>query len=327
MSARNGYTGPGTWVLLVALSLAQSASTARSETYTFESLTPNTFIHGNDNWKDQDGQGQAIIALDDTGNNTQVVRHFKTVVMDQSAFITRTNDATFGFVPFTGNETNAIIQFEANGEHLALFALGTDLNGDGILKSTDMELGPAFGVFDRKFRIQEANLGTAYDDGFNEGGGDGNNGNDWYRLQLRIDFTANGGDGSATLHFMNLTDQDTSFHTVSGLRNKPLGLSSLHPDAGPRRWNAMWMHLLSMGSRTPSADNLIPNLNGIRLGETTLSGSNLLVHWEGGTGPYQVQHCESLVTTNWINVGSATSSNSVLFPLSAPSDALRIVQP
>jgi hypothetical protein len=117
------------------------------------------------------GTTDAVVALDASGNGTKVVRHFKTVVLDQSAFITRTNDASFSFVSFSGTETNAVIQFEANGEHVAMFALGHDRNGDGLLLSTEGEIGPAFGVYGRNFRIQEASLGTNYDDGFNQGAG------------------------------------------------------------------------------------------------------------------------------------------------------------
>ena len=163
-----------------------------------------------------------------------------------------------------------------------MFALGCDRNGDGLLLSSDGEIGPAFGVYDRNFRIQEANLGTAYDDGFNAGGGDGNSGNDWYRLQLRLDFTAGNGAGVGSLYYKNLTDGDTSFHTVSGMINRPLGLSRLHPDAQPATWNAMWLHLLSNGNSVPTADNLVPNLNGIRITEIVRVGSDAVLHWRGG---------------------------------------------
>lgn len=190
-----------------AMVILQVLSVQAVEVYTFESLAVNNFIDGQDLWKDQPGQGDAVISLDDTGNGTKVVRHLRTGVFDQVAYITRTNNSSFNFVSFTGMETNAVIQFEASGEHAAMFALGCDRNGDGLLLSADGELGPSFGVYDRNFRIQEANLGTAYDDGFNQGGGDGNSGNDWYRLQLRLDFTANDGEGIGSLYFMNLTVQ------------------------------------------------------------------------------------------------------------------------
>ena len=314
--------------LLMAALLSLQATRAQAvEVYTFESLGVNNFIDGQDHWQDQPGQGDAVVALDTSGHGTKVVRHFKTVVFDQSAFITRTNDSSFDFVSFSGSETNAVIQFEANGEHVAMFALGHDRNGDGLLLSTDGEIGPAFGVYDRNFRIQEANLGTAYDDGFNEGGGDGNSGNDWYRLQLRLDFTAASGEGTGSLYFMNLTDGDTVFHTVSGLRNQPLGLSRLHPEARPVRWNALWLHLLSNGNSVPSADNLIPNLYGIRITEIVHVGTDVVLQWRGGVGPYQVQRRASLDAGNWENVGGVTTLTTATAAIAGDIGFFRVVQP
>lgn len=316
------------YLLLMAVLQVLYVSTSEAvEVYTFESLTINNFINGQDHWKDQLGQGDAVISLDATGNDTKVVRHFKTVVFDQVAYLTRTNDPSFNFVYFTGSESNAVIQFEASGEHVAMFALGCDRNGDGLLLSTDGELGPAFGIYDRNFRIQEANLGTAYDDGFNQGGGDGNSGNDWYRLQLRLDFTADGGEGLGSLYFMNLTDHDTSFHIVSGMRDRPLGLGSLHPDARPEHWNAMWLQLLSNGNSVPSADNLVPNLNGILITEIVPNATEVAIQWRGGAGPYQVQRRESLDDGNWDNEGSTTMLTNATAAIVGDTDFFRITQP
>jgi hypothetical protein len=51
--------------------------------------------------------------------------------------------------------------FEATGEHVAVLALGRDLNGDGLLRAQDGEVGPSFGVSDRNFLIQQANDGES----------------------------------------------------------------------------------------------------------------------------------------------------------------------
>jgi hypothetical protein len=326
LRVRNLLVGRRKLALVIVLGLLAHAAQA-VEVYTFESLAVNNFINGQDYWKDQPGQGDAVVALDQSGHGTKVVRHFKTVVFDESTFLTRTNDAGFNFVSFSGTETKVVIQFEANGEHVAMFALGRDRNSDGLLLNTDGEIGPAFGVYDRNFRIQEANLGTAYDDGFNEGGGDGNSGNDWYRLQLRLDFTAANGDGTGSLYFMNLTDGDTAFHTVSGLRNQPLGLSRLHPDARPAKWNAMWLYLLSNGNSVPNADNLVPNLNGIRITEIIRVGSDVVLHWRGGVGPYQVQRRVSLDAGNWENVGNPTTLMTATVAIIGDTGFFRVVQP
>lgn len=292
------------------------------DVYTFESLAVNHAINGQDHWKDQPGQGDAIVALDATGNGTKIVRHYKTVVFDQSAFITRTNDANFNFVPFTGAETNAVIQFEANGEHAAMFALGHDRNGDGLLLATDGEIGPAFGVYGRNFRIQEAGLGAAADAAF----GSGNSGSDWYRLQLRVNFTAGGGEGTGSLYYMNLTDGDTVFHAATGLSGLSLGLGSLHADARPARWDAMWLHLLSSGDSVPHADNLVPNLNGILI-TGIIPGTDMVMHWRGGTGPYQVQRRADLSSGSWENVGEVTMLTNASAAIVGDTGFFRVAQP
>lgn len=298
-----------------------------ADIYSFEALAENSFLDGQDGWRCEAGQGQAVVSKDNSANGTKVARHHRTVVFDRPAFLTRTNNPDFSFVAFTGRETNAIMEFEASGEHVALFALGRDLNGDGLLTSGEGEMGPAFGVFDRHFRMQEANLGTAYDDGFNEGGGDGNSGNDWYRIQLRLNLIANGGDGSASLFFMNLSDGDKTFHSVSGLRNRPLGLSRLNPHAQPAHWDAMRLELLSNGKSVPSVDNLIPNLDGILITHIVMNGADVFLRWRGGAGPYQVQKRASLTAGDWENTGVPTLMLRATIQSSGEAGFFRVVRP
>jgi hypothetical protein len=230
-------------------------------------------------------------------------------------------------VSFSGTETNAIIQFEATGEHVALLALGRDLNGDGLLNADNGELGPIFGISDRKFLIQEADSGTIYQDDLNEGGGDGNSGNEWYRMQLRMDFTANDGDGIGSLYFMNLSDGDTSFHSVIGMRDRPLGLKRLAADVGPAHWNAMWLQLLSNGNSVPSVDNLIPNRNGIRITGIAIAGTDVVLQWRGGVGPYQVQRRASLDAGDWENVDNPTTLMTATSAIIGATGFFRVVQP
>jgi hypothetical protein len=307
--------------------LAGALAAGAADVYTFESLAINNFIDGQDGWQDHPGQGDAVVSLDASGNGTKVVRHHKIVVFDEIALLTRSNDANFNFLPFDGTETNAVIQFEANGEHVAMLALGTDLNGDKLLTAAAGEIGPSFGVYDRNFRIQQANLGTAYDDGFNQGGGDGNSGNDWYRIQLRIDFTANDGDGSGSLYFMNLTDNDTAFHSVTNMRDKPLGLKRLAAGAAPAHWNAMHLSLLSNGSNVPSIDNLIPNGSTLRWTQVAMQDNQLLLAWRGGIGPYQLQQSPDLGLASWQNLGTATTLTTRTVEASLPRRFFRVTQP
>jgi hypothetical protein len=192
-----------------------------------------------------------------------------------------------------------------------------------MLLSADGEIGPSFGVYDRNFRIQQAVLGAVTNVAF----GSGNSGSDWYRLQLRLDFAAGDGEGTGSLYFLNLTDGDTVFQTLPGLTNQPLGLSRLHSDARPAQWNAMWLHLLSGGGNVPSADNLIPNLNGIRITGIDIAGSEVVLHWRGGVGPYQVQRRASLDTGNWENVGESTALLTATLEILGNTGYFQIVQP
>lgn len=227
--------------------------------YTFESLNVNNMINGQDNWVDQPGQGYAAIIQDPTPvNGSKVVWAVPTVAFNEPIYLTRVNANNFAFPAVTAIQTKLTIQFDCTGHHIALFALGHDRNGDGMLKESEGEIGPAFGTWDRNFRIQGANLGTIHETGFNDGGLGGNSGKDWYRIQLRVEITANNGDGAGSFFYMNLTDGDPEFTPVPGLQNIDLELSALHPDAVPTNWDAMWLYLMRGGGNEPTADNLIP---------------------------------------------------------------------
>jgi hypothetical protein len=226
------------------------------EVYDFESLSAPTSLGGQDGWTDHPGQGQALVRMDDGLNGSKVASHLETTAINQHAYVTRLNDETFSFMPFSAMDSEAVIQFECEGAGQVLFALGTDLNGDGMLNATDNELGPAFGVADQSFRIQEANGGTVHQVAFESGDAR----MDWYEVQLRMDFTASGGTGRGSLWIRNLSDGDTRFRLVMGLGDVPLSLGTMATGAGPSAWNALWLNLVTVPGNPPHADNLIPHL-------------------------------------------------------------------
>ena len=231
------------------------APSGAQDVYTFESLKVNGLIHQQDHWVDQPGQGYAAVRIDpSTANGTRVVYSVPTVVFNESSYLTRVNDGNFDFPPVASNQTHLTMQFDCTGEHVAMFALGRDRNGDGMLLHGDEEIGPVFGVWDQHFRVQGAGSGVIHEAPFDNG----DSRKDWYRIRLRVDFTANDGDGAGSLFYKNLSDGDPSFTEVSGLQDLNLELSSMPPDAGPGAWNAMWLHLLRGGGNESSADNLVP---------------------------------------------------------------------
>ncbi len=224
-----------------------------AQVYDLEYLRVFNSLSNQDNWVLS--VGDAVIVNDTTPiNGTQVLRPASVVIFNMEARASRVNNTSFSFTPVNG--TQAEIQFEATGEAASLFALGRDLDGDGALRETDREIGPAFGIIDRKFAIKEANLGALTSVEL----GSGNSGSDWYRLRLRIDFLANGGEGAGTLAFMNLSDGDTAFTDVAGLQNINIKLGRMDANAGPTTWNTMFLQLLTDGGNVPSVDNLEPNV-------------------------------------------------------------------
>jgi len=228
--------------------------------YDFESLLRDQAIDGEDGWELQPGLGNATVQVDDrVVNGTQVVRHVGLAATNQPARLTRENDTVYSFPPVAIGQTVVVLQFDATGEFVAQFALGHDVDGNDILAAG--ELGPSFGLEDRNFLIQRAAEGSKVTSPFNVGTHIGNSVTDWYRLRLRIDVAANGGDGAGSLSYMNLTRGDLGYRDVLPLQNVNLGLTAMSPDAAPDEWNAMWLQLMSGGGATiPSADNLMPNL-------------------------------------------------------------------
>ncbi len=231
---------------------------AAAGVYGFESLIANRTIAGQDGWELQSGLGSAVVQVDaGTVNGTQVVRHLQTVAANQPARLTRENDASYRFPSITTGQSVLLLQFDATGDFIAQFALGHDVNSDDIL--TAGELGPAFGVDNRSFVIQGAAEGALATAPFNTETRLGNAGSDWYRLRLRIDLAANGGEGAGSLFYMNLSAGDTVFHAIPELQAVDLGLTAMSPDAQTEEWDAMWLQLMSGGGAIPSVDNLLPN--------------------------------------------------------------------
>lgn len=221
----------------------------------FDSFTLNSFVDGQQGWVDYAGLGQAVVVLDGTdANGTQAIQPMLTTALNQSVFISHVNDSNFSFQPYTGDEKNVAIQFDLTAEGTALLGLGHDIDEDGLLSGSEGEIGPVFGIVNGLFHLKNLKTGSISEENL----GASNAVEDWYQIRLVLDFTAQDGSGSGNISYRNLSNGDEVFKTVPTLQNVDLQLSTL--DAGPATWNSIWLHLLSSGSRTPSVDNLIPNL-------------------------------------------------------------------
>lgn len=220
--------------------------------YDFESLGIG-IINGQDNWVET--VTNATIVNDILVNGTQVVRPNVISGLAGDTELTRVNDVNFSYNAFSSGG-QAEIWFDATGDDNAVFALGQDINNDGILSAGDDEVGVPFGIWERQFSIFTGNslivrAGVA-------DLGAGNLATDWYRMRLRIDFAANSGDGSASLSYMNLTNGDASFTDIPGLQDLNLKLVfNGAPDEAD--WDAMFLKLRVDATNIPKVDNLIPN--------------------------------------------------------------------
>jgi hypothetical protein len=253
--------------MLLTGGLALSA--AEASVYDFENFEIFQGIQGVDGWVRLPGTvGFMRVELDDTPENGSKVA-VPSLGVDSGwfAYLSRTNNDTFQYSPFFGTETQAVVQFDTTAVASTGFGLGADADGDGFVTPQAGEVGPVFGTY----RSQEQGI-----DQFGVMGANGvsldvtplddvdpccNAGSDWYRLQLRMDFTANAGAGAGSLYYMNLTRGDSQFQPVAGLQNVNLALDTLVPSAGPEDWNAMWMAARFDGAlNVPRLDNLVPRI-------------------------------------------------------------------
>ena len=224
-------------------------------TYDFEHLIGG-YINGQCGWVE--AETNATIMTDTAVNGTKVVRPNTTVGGEAGqAEMSRVNDENFSFASII--TTDAEISFDATGDDNAIFALGQDINGDGMLSIVDNEIGVPFGFWERLFIIFRGNsLTVRAGDEKPENLNPDNEKTDWYRMRLRIDFAANGGDGSGSLAYMNLSNGETSFTDIPTMQN--LNLRLLGSGApGQADWNAMFLLLRTDATNIPKADNLIPN--------------------------------------------------------------------
>ncbi|MCB1278492.1 hypothetical protein [Prosthecobacter sp.] len=210
-------------ILTVALALSELAASAAVFTYNFESLTSGNNLAGQDNWTGLGGD--AFIVSTGSGTNTSTV--VGTAGSTGSNFAGRSNDGTFSFGSLSG-VTSLTLGFDTryvdggNGgvNNQSLFYLNSSpiastqsaffgLNGNGLVINGSGPVLPGTLNFD-----------------------------DWISLQLVMDLTANGGDGSGSLFYKNLTDGDLGYSAVSGLQDINLNLTS---GQDPTQWNRMML--------------------------------------------------------------------------------------
>lgn len=217
-------------VALVACLLVPAVANAM--TYTFEGLTTGLPLGGQDGWVVH--AGTLGVGTGAGINGTNVAEGTTAGTFSNAS---RENDGNFSFSPYTGSETQATLQFDlrpGTGPSANTFA------GIGYRNTSgDFVAGPRGGLQMRpgglaarwikpKLGFELENFLSASDDQ-----------TDWYRMLVGMDFTANGGNGSATVSIMNLTDGEPSFRSLPNLTN--INMELLDLPGTPTIWDSLWV--------------------------------------------------------------------------------------
>ncbi len=256
--------------LFCSLLCLQTLQPVHAAGYDFETL-PLASLSGRDGWLSEPGLGEMRVVVDPTTvNGSQVVQPIVGLASGWYGYLSRVNDSAFAFDAVSGH--TLVLQFDANGEAAAGFAIGRDLDDDGLLSRSSGEIGPIFGTYrdtgsggSNRFFVHGGGLKTDEED-FTPAHSVPlstpqrccNDPEDWYRLQLRIDLAAAGGSGSGSLYYRNLSRGDSGFLPVSELQGLNLHLDSMAAGAEPQRWNTLWILTQFEGERhIPRLDNLV----------------------------------------------------------------------
>jgi subtilase family serine protease len=121
------------------------------------------------------------------------------------------------------------------------------------------------------------------------------------------------------------TNYSACFHDIATGNNKNVG--------SPNKFSAVAGYDLCTGWGTPGGQSLINALAGIpnftnaipaTSAQISLQSNALMLKWNGGVPPFQVQSCTNLASGIWQNVGALTSNYSLAISPGAPAATYRI---
>ncbi len=235
--------------LLVMLCIGYVSMSARAAViYDFNSLTPGD-LNGQQGWvtakhgtcqdiEVQAGIGpdgsQAICCVPSSAGNEVVATHV--------------NDANFSLPNYSSVATSASFQVDLRTSFWGTeVGLGDDQSGNGkICRNEANEKGMVL-IADRnqdRLRFFDA-TGTATAITLSNLVTTDN----WLRLKVDMDFTANGGQGEATVSWADAV-LETAFQEVAGLTGLNMGLNAAATDAdNVNNWNAVWTSFLGAGGQ------------------------------------------------------------------------------
>jgi subtilase family serine protease len=121
------------------------------------------------------------------------------------------------------------------------------------------------------------------------------------------------------------TNYSSCFHDITTGNNRNSG--------SPYKFTAVAGYDLCTGLGTPAGQPLINALAGgtnvasvvpATMAQISMQTAALVLSWNGGTPPFQVQSCTNLASGIWQNVGALTSNYSLAISPGAPAAAYRI---
>ena len=262
--------------------------------YDFEGLTgadmhPFAPLNGQDGWSEETFNAGNPMGVTETlsHDGTKSLR-FQEVGPGFGSDASRINDSSWGFAPYTGNETNAYFQVDMHvGFWGGSYGVAHDANGNGQIRGSEMgERGVRFVLGTQsnvQFRLVDAVGGSTQA----SLAGTGISGGDWVRVRVVMDLAANGGEGLGYVDAMVLGAGPSSFAPIAGLQGVPLMLSSTALDASnPTLWDAMWLHFegatygldnVEIGLFEPGANYCLAATNSTgAVGVMSASGSTLV---------------------------------------------------
>ncbi|MBK9383269.1 MAG: hypothetical protein IPN34_00380 [Planctomycetes bacterium] len=233
--------------ILVALLAAPAAAQA---SYSFNALQgsdthPYTLLDGQDGWSEQTFNARQRCGVTATlSHDATPCLRFQEVGPGYGCDASRKNDAAWSFAPLVSTQRNAYFQADMFvGYWGGTFGMAYDANTNGIVRGSEagergvrfvlgtqsnvqLQLVPASGA---AVRVPLAALGIAS--------------GQWIRVRVLLDLAANGAGGLGSVEVQNLTLGQTSFTSVPGLQDVPLGLDPSATDArNAALWDALFLH-------------------------------------------------------------------------------------
>jgi hypothetical protein len=225
----------------VGISFCSNLNANEVKTYDFNSLS-NGNLAGQDNWVlFGPGWTQPIISDDGPDGSKSL---FSTASGSSLRYISRINDGNFSITDFSGDETQAIFQFDVRHSAWTTdVGLGYDDNSNNQIESSECGIrirmrndGNFLGIYLADGSFAESTIPSWPP-----------NPAIWYTIRVVMDFTANSGTGAASVYYKEYGT--TSYIQMPGLQNIDMKLNKTLPNHyDPDFWNAIHFYYDSDGN-------------------------------------------------------------------------------